>query len=225
MNCRGIVTLYNSLLCKDCWDELLSCTGSEYCPACGYDISFYAILEGACPRCRERPRSFDGIIRCGVYTKCLAEMVLGFKKDRTELRHVLGPLVKSAFEGSPVHERVNLLVPVPLHWTRRLTRGYNQAHVLAKAIRGSPPGLCRALKRTRRTPYQPTVATYQARCRNVKGAFSVRRESAVRGRCICLVDDVKTSGATLNECAKVLKQAGAKEVYALVLAVAGQTLS
>jgi ComF family protein len=160
-----------------------------------------------------------------VYAKCLAEMVLAFKKDRTELGHVLLPLVKSAFEGSPVHRRVDLLVPVPLHWTRRLTRGYNQAHVLAKGLRGANTGLCRALKRKRRTPYQPTVATYQARYRNVKGAFSVRRESAVRGRRICLVDDIKTSGATLNECAKVLKQAGAKEVYALVLAVAGQTLS
>ena len=225
MNCHASVSQDDNLLCKDCWRELLSCTGGDYCPACGCDVSAYAILEGACPGCWDRSFLFDGIIRCGVYTKCLAKMVLGFKKDRTELGHVLGPLVKSAFEGSPVHARVDLLVPVPLHWTRRLTRGYNQAHVIARTLRGAHTGICGALKRKRRTPYQPTVATYPARYRNVKGAFSVCRESAVSGRCICLVDDVKTSGATLNECAKALKLAGAKEVYALVLAVAGQTLS
>ena len=225
MNCRASVSLDDSLLCKDCWDELLSCTGGDYCPACGCDISAYAILEGHCPRCAGRPFSFDGIVRCGVYAKCLQAMVLSFKKDRTELGHVLVPLVKSAFEGNSVHQRVDLLVPVPLHWTRRLTRGYNQAQVIAQGLRRANTRLCCALKRTRRTPYQPTVATYQARYRNVKGAFSVRRQSAIRGRCVCLVDDIKTSGATLNECAKVLKQAGAKEVYALVLAVAGQTRS
>ena len=61
-----------------------------------------------------------------------------------------------------------------------------------------------------------------ARARNVAGAFEVRRKNRLAGRDICLVDDIKTTGATLNECAKVLKQAGASRVFALVLAVAGQ---
>jgi competence protein ComFC len=225
MNCRAIVFQDDSLLCKACWDDLLSCTGGEYCPGCGHEVSSYAVIGGSCARCVDRSFYFDGIVRCGIYTTCLQEMVLAFKKDRTELAGVLGPLVKSAFAGSPVRERVDLLVPVPLHWTRRLARGYNQAHVIAKHLQNPHIRICRALKRVRRTPYQPTVETFRARHKNVLGAFSVRRESTVRDRIICLVDDIKTSGATLNECAKVLKQAGAKEVYALVLAVAGQTLS
>jgi len=225
MNCREIVFRGDSLLCKACWDDLLSCTGGEYCPGCGHEVSFYAVIEGSCSRCVDRSFYFDGIIRCGIYAKCLQEMTLAFKKDRTELGCVLGPLVKSAFEGSPMRERVDLLVPVPLHWTRRLARGYNQAQIIARHLQNARIRICRALKRVRRTPFQPTVATFQARHKNVLGAFSVRRESSVRGRRICLVDDIKTSGATLNECAKVLKQAGANEVYALVLAVAGQTLS
>ena len=188
-------------------------------------MSSYAVIEGACARCVEKSLHFDGIIRCGVYAECLQAMVLGFKKDRTELAQVLGPLAQSAFAGSPVHAQVERLVPVPLHWTRRLARGYNQAQVLAKYLQTPQVRICRALKRNRRTPYQPTVATSRARHRNVAGAFSVRRASSVKGKRICLVDDIKTSGATLNECAKVLKRAGAKEVYALVLAVAGRSLA
>ncbi len=225
MNCNEIVFQSDSLLCKACWDDLLDCTGGEYCPGCGHEVSSYAVIEGRCARCAHRSFHFDGIIRCGIYAKCLQEMVLAFKKDRTELGCVLGPLVKSAFEASSVYERVDLLVPVPLHWTRRLARGYNQAQVIAKRLCNPQTRVFRALKRVRRTPYQPTVPTFQARRRNVRGAFAVRRESTVRGRRICLIDDVKTSGATLNECAKVLKKAGANEVHALVLAVAGQTRS
>jgi len=170
----------------------------------------------------DRAFYFDGIIRCGVYTHGLAELVLGLKKDRTELADVLGPLARAAFEGSPWQERVDLLVPVPLHWTRRLARGYNQAYLIAKPLQRSHTTICRALKRVRRTPYQPTVGSSRARHSNVLDAFAIRQESRVKGRRICLVDDIKTSGATLDECAKVLKQAGANEVYALVLAVAGQ---
>ena len=79
--------------------------------------------------------------------------------------------------------------------------------------------------RIRRTQAQPQVATPAARARNVVGAFVVRNRHGFDGKTICLVDDIKTSGATLNECAKVLKEAGAAEVYALVLAVAGQKLT
>ena len=69
------------------------------------------------------------------------------------------------------------------------------------------------------------MMTTRARQQNVAGAFSLRPRMSVSGQRICLIDDIKTSGATLNECARVLKQAGAREVYALVLAVAGQGLA
>lgn len=215
----------DSLLCRGCWQALLACTGSHYCPRCGYEVSAYAVVEGTCAHCVDKSFHFDGIIRCGLYTNGLAELVLGLKKDRTELADVLGPLARAAWEGSPWRQRVEILVPVPLHWTRRLARGYNQAYLIAQRLRDSHIRICQALKRVRRTPYQPTMGTSRARHGNVLNAFAFRRASCVKGRRICLVDDITTSGATLSECAKVLKQAGAQEVYALVLAVAGQSLA
>lgn len=151
-------------------------------------------------------------------------MILSFKHDRTELAPTLGLLVNSAFQGSRFYNDIDLLAPVPLHWTRRLRRGYNQSHLLAKQLTHPTARIIPDLVRIRRTKTQPAAFTQAARAKNVKGAFAVRSDHRFTGRRICLVDDIKTSGATLNECAKTLKEAGATKVYALVLAVAGQKL-
>ena len=151
-------------------------------------------------------------------------MILSFKHDRTELAPVLGFLADAAFQGSSFHDDIDMLVPVPLHWTRRLRRGYNQSHLLARQLTHPTARIITDLVRIRRTKTQPTAVTPAARAKNVKGAFAVRPDHRFAGRRICLIDDIKTSGATLNECAKTLKQAGADEVYALVLSVAGQKL-
>ena len=225
LNCRQDTCADNNDLCQACWDQLLTCAAGEYCPRCGRDASRYGLVAGACPACQGRDVHFDGIARVGVYTDALQQMILLFKHDHTELARILGVLVDSAFQGSPFYDDIDLLVPVPLHWTRRLRRGYNQSQLLARRLTHPTARIIGDLVRIRRTKTQPTVATPAARARNVKGAFAVRSDHRFAGRTICLVDDIKTSGATLNECAKTLKEAGAKEVYALVLAVAGQKLS
>jgi ComF family protein len=149
-------------------------------------------------------------------------MILAFKNGKAELDSVLGFLANAALEGSGFSDEIDIFVPVPLHWSRRLVRGYNQSHVLARKLRHPTATINTKLARTRRTKAQPAVASAAARARNVAGAFAVRRGHDFAGRKICLIDDIKTSGATLNECARVLKQAGASRVFALVLAVAGQ---
>src|SRR5204863_8089812 len=103
-----------------------------------------------------------------------------------------------------------LLVPVPLHWTRLFARRYNQAGLLAHAIRaaGGPPVMPDGLVRRRRTPSQGRLGA-AARARNVRGAFALRRGCNVKGKRIVLVDDVLTTGATVDECARVLRRAGA----------------
>jgi ComF family protein len=152
-------------------------------------------------------------------------MILGFKNGKTELDSVLGFLANAALEGSGFSGEIELFVPVPLHWSRRLARGYNQSHVLATRLKHPAARISRDLVRIRRTKLQPAVASAAARARNVAGAFAVRRGHDFAGRRICLVDDIKTSGSTLNECARVLKEAGASKVFSLVLAVAGQSMS
>lgn len=168
---------------------------------------------------------FDRIARSGVYGEALRKMILAFKKSRTELDSVLGFLANSALQGSGFSDEIELFVPVPLHWFRRLVRGYNQSLVLAKKLKHPTAEINADLVRVRYTKSQPTMASPAARARNVAGAFAVRRGHNFDGRNICLVDDIKTTGATLNECAKTLKEAGASRVFALVLAVAGQTVS
>jgi len=153
-------------------------------------------------------------------------MILAFKKGRTELDGMLGFLANSALQGGGFYSDIEVFVPVPLHWSRRLFRGYNQSLVLANKLTHPTAQISTDLARIRYTKTQPGgIANAAARARNVAGAFAVRRGHQFAGRNICLVDDIKTTGATLNECAKTLKEAGASKVFALVLAVAGQKIS
>jgi ComF family protein len=225
INCKRSICESDRDLCTNCWDELLACTGADYCPRCGRDASRYAIVEGVCPDCQGKEIHFDQIARGGVYKEALQNMILSFKKDRTELDSVLGFLANSALQGGSFYNDIELLVPVPLHWSRRLVRGYNQSLVLAKKLKHQTTTINTELVRIRRTKSQLAMVSPAARVRNVAGAFAVRYGHNFTGRKICLVDDIKTTGATLNECAKMLKQAGASEVFALVLAVAGQNIS
>ncbi|HEY2539933.1 MAG TPA: phosphoribosyltransferase family protein [Stellaceae bacterium] len=121
--------------------------------------------------------------------------------------------------GGEVLPDAELLLPVPLHWSRLFQRRYNQAALLANAIHdaGGPPVAVDCLVRRRRTPSQGHLGPL-ARERNVRRAFAVRRPSEVKGKRLVIVDDVMTTGATVDECARVLKRAGAASVSVLTLA-------
>ncbi|MHC4084237.1 MAG: ComF family protein [Planctomycetota bacterium] len=223
--CGESVCETDKTLCQDCWGELISCASGDYCRRCGRDVSKYGLVGGACPDCQSKEIYFDEIARSGVYGGSLSKMVLAFKKGRTELDSMLGFLANSALQGGGFAGEIELFVPVPLHWSRRLSRGYNQSLVLAKKLKHPTAKVNTELVRIRRTKLQPAMVSEAARAKNVAGAFAVRRGHRFAGRSVCLVDDIKTSGATLNECAKMLKEAGASKVFALVLAVAGQKTS
>lgn len=221
-NCGESICETDNRVCGDCWGQLLTCMGGDYCPRCGRDATRYGLVGGACPDCQGKQIHFDGIARAGVYAEALQEMILAFKKGRTELAPVLGFLANSALEGGRFYNQIELLVPVPLHWSRRLARGYNQSALIAGRLEHPTTRISTDLVRLRRTKLQPAMASPAARARNVAGAFAVRRGHGFAERNICLVDDIKTTGATLNECARTLKEARAAKVFALVLAVAGQ---
>ncbi|MHC4624687.1 MAG: ComF family protein [Planctomycetota bacterium] len=223
-NCGDKICESDDGLCKNCWEELLVCTGGDYCGRCGRDAGRYAIVEGSCPDCQGKEIYFDRIARGGVYAQSLQEMILAFKKGRSELGSVLGFLANSALAGSGFLEDIEVFVPVPLHWSRQLARGYNQSLIITKELEHPGAGINRDLVRIRPTRSQPAMSSPAARAKNVAGAFAVRRGHKFGNRMVCLVDDIKTTGATLNECAKTLKEAGASKVFALVLAVAGQSL-
>jgi competence protein ComFC len=222
INCRQSISQADNHLCGKCWDSLLVSTGGDYCSRCGRDAGRFALLAGKCPDCQGREIYFDCIARAGIYEQNLRQMILSFKNGRTELDSVLGFLADSALQGSNFSSDIELFVPVPLHCTRRFTRGYNQSYILIRKMSKMTAKISTDLVRIRRTKTQPTMVSPAARQKNVAGAFAVRSGHNFRGRNVCLIDDIKTTGATLNECAKTLKQAGASKVFALVLAVAGQ---
>lgn len=222
INCRRSISETDNHLCKGCWDRLITCTGADYCRRCGRDAGKFALLDGKCPDCQGKEIHFDRIARAGIYEQTLRKMILSFKNGRTELDAVLGFLADSALQGGGFSNEVELFVPVPLHWTRRFVRGYNQSYILIRKMRRPAAKISTDLVRIRRTKAQPAMVSPAAREKNVAGAFAVRHRHNFNGRNVCLVDDIKTTGATLNECARTLKQAGASKVYALVLAVAGQ---
>jgi ComF family protein len=197
--------------------------GADYCGRCGKEVSGFALIEGACPDCLGAESDLDGIARAGIYSGSLRKMILALKfKGRSELDSVLGELIDTAQAASELCQRCEIFVPVPMHWSRRLVRGENHAELLAKRIKAARGKIGGGLVRARRTQKQSELKGAASRKRNVAGAFCVRKGHKFKGRRICLVDDIKTSGATLNECARVLKEAGATEVYGLVAAVAGQ---
>jgi ComF family protein len=113
---------------------------------------------------------------------------------------------------------LDAVVPVPLHWRRFHYRGFNQAVALARPLarQFSLPLISRVLRRTRHTVPQVELQP-EERVKNIRGAFSVRQPARIKGLRLLLVDDVFTTGATLNECARVLKAAGAASVTAFTL--------
>jgi ComF family protein len=130
-------------------------------------------------------------------------------------------MVNSALQGCEFSDEIEMFVAGPLHWRRRLERGYNQSLILCKGIEHAKGRISTDFVRVRYTQRQWNLSPAKRR-RNVAGAFSVRKEHNFAGRRVCLVDDITTSGATLNECARTLKEGGAQKVFAVVAAVAMQ---
>jgi len=210
-----------------CDQHRLACSTVPRCVRCARRV-----LEAGsvCVGCAAEKGIERGITLGDYDEEALRAWILAYKHGgRVDLARVLGPLLRAALGDEGASGTTEVLVPVPLHLTRRLERGYNQALLLARAVaQAGPPRFVvrQVLRRVRATAPQgsPQGSTDSLdRRTNVRGAFAHSRPArwstaSVRGRSVWLVDDVWTSGATLEECAQVLRSIGAKRVQALVLA-------
>jgi ComF family protein len=207
-------------LCAACWSKLTFFDG-PICACCGLLFELDPGPDSLCASCLARPPAFDRARAAMAYDDGSKGVILALKRaDRLEFAQLFSVWLTGA--GRPLLEEADVIVPVPLHRLRLWTRRYNQAAVLAQRLsrisgRAFDPF---ALVRSRATPSQGDMASPKARQRNVRGAFRVpgSRASAVAGRTVLLIDDVLTTGATVEACARTLKRAGAKKVLVLTIA-------
>jgi ComF family protein len=203
-------------VCAGCWASILPLT-PPLCDRCGDPLPTWRAISvplARCPRCRRAPRIIDRARAIGAYDGALRAIVHAMKYEgRRSLARPLADLMR--VRGEDMLEAASCTIPVPLHSSRLRERGFNQASDLARRL-GLPS--IAALKRVRATATQTALPAAQ-RHRNVRDAFALTRHGrAVDGAIVVLVDDVSTTGATLEACARVLKGAGAIEVRALTAA-------
>lgn len=202
--CRGAAA---HLLCPACIADLPQ-LAPPLCPRCALPSPGGA----ACGRCLAEPPHYDATVAALAYA-FPADALVHALKFRGEL--ALAPLLATLLrERVPAQERVDLCIPVPLSPERLRTRGYNQAAEIARHVRRGRL-LVAACERSRDTAPQLELP-FAARRRNVKGCFAVR--AGVEGAAVAVVDDVMTTGATLDEMARTLKAAGAARVVNWVVA-------
>ena len=199
-----------------------------FCSFCGMKFQGDDLRNHPCGNCMAAPPDAGRVRAAGMYDGVMKEAVHLLKySGRIILSRPLGALMLDAYTLYFPSLSHPLLVPVPLHPSKLKHRGFNQSYLLARELRrrsvskecGSSAFTidCRSLIRVRKTPSQ-TEFSIEQRKRNVKDAFHVAKPEKIRGRCILLVDDVYTTGATCREAARTLLKAGAEAVDTIVAA-------
>jgi len=230
-HCSAKIAVHG-FLCTRCWGELQP-LAPPFCSSCALPYEFSVLTEGdeaevACAACLKEPPVFDWARAAVSYEGLGRSLVLRLKYNGASMVvPVMAKLMASSVRGSIIEQNMSLVIPVPLHQRRFISRRFNQSQLLAKelaTLTGVPMNTF-VLVRNKSTPSQGGL-NRKKRFKNVKGAFAIRHDMAelVKGRHIVLVDDVLTTGATASACAKVLKNAGALSVGLAVFARVGEPL-
>jgi len=224
--CAGrILERDGACFCADCW-KVIQLVAHPLCRLCGRPFPDASGDDHTCGVCIERPPRFAAARAWACYPReeqenhPLRTVVQKFKYGcKVSLGKPLGQLMARGCVEFLSGFHADVIVPVPLHGKRLRWRGFNQSLLLARQVSGlyGVPVDPFLLQRERETAAQTQLPEDERR-RNVRGAFAIRPDKAVKDQTILLVDDVYTSGATVNECSRTLKSGGAKEVYVLTLA-------
>ena len=210
--------------CSACWSDL-RLVSHPLCSICGRPFLDTSGDDHRCGGCLTRTPRFSSARAWACYPRediaddPLRQVVQKFKYGRkVSLGKPLGRLMAQGCQEYLSQRQVDLIIPVPLHPKRLRWRGFNQSVLLARQVSrayGLPMDPFIVVRHKETSPQ--TQLSEEERRKNVRGAFSLR-SAALKGKGVLLVDDVYTSGATVNECSRVLKQGGAKEIHVLTLA-------
>jgi ComF family protein len=207
------------LFCRPCFDGFSEIT-SPICTVCGRPFTSRAEEDHPCEDCLRKRHFYDTVRAPFLYEGGIMQAIHQFKyTGKSHLAGSLGPLLASYVKVRMETTAECLTIPVPLHPKRLRERGFNQSLLLARhvaSLLGTELDFL-SLRRIRYTQPQTGLKS-EERKRNVRKAFEIMNQEVVKGRIVLLVDDVTTTGSTLNECARVLKRAGAERVFGLVLA-------
>ena len=206
-------------LCSDC-EAKLSRIAAPFCSKCSEPFDGAITTPFSCANCAHRKLYFDTAVSAYRSRGIVRQVILNFKYGRQiYLRHLMGHWLIAALDDLRIRDRkFDAIIPVPLHPAKQRERGFNQAALLAGlvavhlGVRVSP-----ALERVRFTTTQ-TAFDRAERMQNLRHAFRLRRNADVRRLDVLLIDDVLTTGSTLSECARILKENGARAVYAATAA-------
>lgn len=221
--CNTWIPGESGLACPACAANLRAQMERPACPRCGRTLPTTAIHEHHCARCRtERHWNTRGLARVAQYDAPLRRVILGLKyRGAARNATFLARLLATAIRRQPWAVELDVLVPVPMHWLRRLQRPCDHAAVLTAALaRELKLPTVVAVRRRRYAPSQTGLQTRQLRFDNVRDSFAPRPRAVagIADRAICIVDNLVATGATVHEVAKALRAAGAKRIYAATVA-------
>jgi len=213
----GVDAEFAQQFCAACWKALPHSTASG-CPKCGSYIKRPVTFGDRCALCFDTQFHFGRNFSIGSYRGLLKLLILRTKRDMDEVLALhIGRMLGHRLNHSELATRADMLVPVPIHWRRRLKRGFHASQVIAEGVASvlQIPVQGNLLSCKRLTEKQGKL-TGNKRFENVKNSFGLKSLTRVDGANVLIIDDVMTSGATLSELAKILKKAGAAEVNSAV---------
>ncbi|MDI6781920.1 MAG: ComF family protein [bacterium] len=221
-------TIRERYICSDCLNKIKPLE-LPVCEKCGKPLvsSFNLVQHPLCHECHTMERYFTSARAVGTYEGVLKKAIWLFKYEgKTGLQNTLGSLMVDCISHfgwtnnvSTGREGIDIIIPVPLHKTKLKSRGYNQSDILAAFIgkKMNIPVSRNNLKRIKATITQASLKRKE-RIKNIHNAFCIRQPEEFSAKRILLIDDVFTTGATSNECSRILKQAGSDDVFVLTLA-------
>ncbi len=212
--CRKSLSGSNKFFCPACVENLPQPV-NPFCSICKNPYSQFSSDHGC-------QAGSEGVFSLWNYSESVEILIHKFKyASKTGLGKRLGELLAELLRKTPLVNELQIIIPVPLHKSRKRERGFNQAEILAEELgrQLNLPVETNSLSRIKNTADQTRLSAEERKL-NVKDAFRIARQINLTDKSTLLVDDVITTGATLNECAQVLKKQGAKRVYACTLAVA-----